>query len=994
MFHKNSLGKAIGTKIANSHRNEKLVPSTGQSRLRAMKKSPLHPISQILLVIIMLLGQLQSSRSDEPAISLAGTWRFQLDTKGTGVEEKWYSRTLEDSVRLPGTTDENKKGILRDERPTDRLARPWFWKGAAWYQRDVEIPASWTGKRVTLFLERTKNSRVWVDGVFCGRENTLSAPHIFDLTKAIKPGKRTITVLIDNSKLPPVGPSHQVDERTQTNWNGIVGVMELRASDPVWIKDAQAYPNAVKKEARVRVVIGNTTGLPAQGTIKVASRSTNVSQPAEFATQEIKVEASKAESVVEFIYQPGTDVPLWDEFQPAMLELNLKLTTTAGDSSFAHAHSFAFGMRDFTREGNLLKNNGTTVFLRGRLDCANYPLTGYAPMDKAEWRRIYGILKDWGLNHVRYHSWCPPRAAFEAADELGFYLQIELPNKRSAFKADDSKEAAHYNIDFLEGENMDEGISLYDYGKREGELIFRHFGNHPSFVMFTLGNELGRNEGMFEIVRHFKSIEPRMLHAQGSNNDHWKPSLAKGDDFWVTGKVGDDALPIRGSFYIHDYSKGAVDFNPPGTLDDFSESIKGVPVPLIGHETGQYQVSPDFREIPKYTGVLKARHYELFRDRLEKAGMLDQADAFVKASGALAAICYREDIELALRTAGFGGFQLLDIMDFPGQGTAPVGMLNALMESKGFIEPKTWRQFCGPVVPLLRTEKLAWTSDETFTGRVQIAHYGPADLSNARVIIKTSEDTKDAGFTFPPITIKRGGITDVGNYTLALKSLNLQAPRKITLHLSIEGTSYHHTYPLWIYPPKVDTSTPADVIVSRSLGDAATKAHLAKGGKVLLLPELSKLPRSIPGMFQTEFWSPMFAQSAVKRGIEPPPGTLGILCDPKHPALAEFPTDFHSDWQWWHLVKNSRSIILDATPRDYRPHVQVIDNFDRNHKLGLIFETKVGEGALLVCSVDLLAHQDKPEARQMLRSLLQYAGSSHFTPKSEIAEALLNTLLP
>ena len=286
----------------------------------------------------------------------------------------------------------------------------------------MDIPESWSGKRVTLFLERTKNSRVWVDGVFCGRENTLSAPHIFDVTKAAKPGKRTITVLIDNSKLPPVGPAHQVDERTQTNWNGIVGVMELRATDPVWIKDVQAYPNAAKKEARIRVTLGNTTGKPANGILSIASHSTNAPQTMDFTTQQIKVEAMPQESVVEFTYQPGENVPLWDEFQPTLLELNLKLNAEVGSLTYTDRSSLTFGMRDFKHQGNLLKNNGKTVFLRGRLDCATFPLTGYAPMDKAEWLRIYGILKNWGLNHIRFHSWCPPRAAFEAADELGFYL--------------------------------------------------------------------------------------------------------------------------------------------------------------------------------------------------------------------------------------------------------------------------------------------------------------------------------------------------------------------------------------------------------------------------------------------------------------------------------------------------------------------------------------------------------------------------------------------
>ena len=153
----------------------------------------------------------------ERMIPLVGTWRFALDPNDVGVEQRWFAQMLDDTVRLPGTTDENHKGIKLDERRDDRLSRVWYWKGPAWYQREVMIPDSWAGKRITLVLERTKNTRVWVDETFCGWDDTLSAPQIFDVTRAMTPGARTITVVVDNAKLPPVGPSHAVDERTQTN---------------------------------------------------------------------------------------------------------------------------------------------------------------------------------------------------------------------------------------------------------------------------------------------------------------------------------------------------------------------------------------------------------------------------------------------------------------------------------------------------------------------------------------------------------------------------------------------------------------------------------------------------------------------------------------------------------------------------------------------------------------------------------------------------------
>jgi hypothetical protein len=946
-----------------------------------------------LLLAAFLLAHAAIASADEAAISLAGEWRFRLDPNDVGVAEKWFAHTFDDTIHLPGTTDENHKGVKKDEQCVDRLSRAWYWKGPAWYQRRVTIPDAWKGKRITLFLERSKNTRVWVDHTSCGGEDTLSAPQCFNVSGAMTPGEHTLTVLVDNARLPPVGPSHAVDERTQTNWNGIVGRIELRATAPVWLDDVQVYPDVKQKRVVVRAMIGNITGKPASGIITAECESYNVAKPSTFKRQSSKVEAPERSCVVEFTYEPGSDVPLWDEFQPAMLRLKLTLESTAGGAAHRDRRSVSFGMREFKRERDRLTVNRRPVFLRGKLDCCLFPLTGYPPMDKAGWLRVLSIARSYGINHYRFHSWCPPEAAFEAADELGMYLQPEVPNKRSAFAAPESKEAPKHNIDNIDVESSLKDKSLYEYAQREGELIFKAFGNHPSFVMFTLGNELGRTPGMFELVSHFRKIDPRHLYAQGSNNMHWNPSLAEGDDFWVTCKTG-KTLPVRGAFWTLDFLNPHIECRPPSTMVDYRESIAGIPVPVISHEIGSFQVSPDFREIPKYTGVLKARNLEIFRERLKAAHMLDQAHDFVRASGALSLICYREDIEAALRTPGLGGFQLLDIQDFPGQGTALVGILNVFMEPKGLIAPEAWRRFCCETVPLVRMEKYTWTTDETFTGRVQAAHYGPTDLPKAQATwhVADGQGRRIAGGMFKRITIAQGKVCDID--TLSLPLGDIAAPQKLTITVAIAGTKYRNDYEIWVYPPKIDTSVPPGVLVTDDFAAAATKKHLAAGGKVLLLPKLDHLPHSVEGAFQTDYWSPMFAEAARKRGEKAPPGTLGFLCDPAHPALAHFPTEFHSNWQWWRLVKNSRPVVLDDTPADYRPIIQVIDNFARNHKLGLLFETRIGEGKLLVCAIDLLNLQRHPEARQLMHSLLRYVDSQAFAPKAELDGGLLKKLLP
>ncbi|HCC70126.1 MAG TPA: beta-galactosidase, partial [Bacteroidales bacterium] len=607
--------------------------------------------------------------------------------------------------------------------------------------------------------------------------------------------------------------------------------------------------------------------------------------------------------------------------------------------------------------------NGKGVFLRGSHDACIFPLTGYAPMDKKEWIRIFNIAKSYGINHYRFHSWCPPGAAFEAADETGMYLQPELPNKRDYGKKEHD-----------------------DYLRREGELIFQAFGNHPSFVMFTLGNELGRNQSYYDMVAHFKKTDSRHLYAQGSNNENYPGgdlTLAEGDDFWVTSQT-EGELPVRGSFYQGDYERGHIDYYPPSTMINYDLSIAGLAVPVVGHETGQFQVSPDFSEIPEYTGVLKARNYEIFRERLEAKNMLDQADDFVKASGALAVLCYREDIEAALRTRWFGGFQLLDLHDFSGQGTASVGILNVFMESKGLIEPAEWREFCSETVPLLKMKKYTWSSSETFIGAIELSHFGPRDLQQGIIDWEVRTDKGKVLFSgsTEPEDIKQGDLHEIDMFSFPLKEID--TPQKLNIELSLRGTKYQNNYSIWVYGDDIDTTIPDDIMLTDSF-DGSVEEFLEKGGKVIFVPAKDKLINSVKGAFQTDFWCfPMFRRAALRNNVEVAPGTLGILCDPSHKALADFPSEYHSNWQWWHLVKNSNPVILDDTPADYRPVVQVIDNFWRNHKLGILFEIKVGKGKLLVCAIDLLDNMDKPEIRQFYHSIVNYADSPGFSPSSEM----------
>jgi hypothetical protein len=659
---------------------------------------------------------------------------------------------------------------------------------------------------------------------------------------------------------------------------------------------------------------------------------------------------------------PLASAPAWDEFHSNLIQLTADLR--AGD--YSDGRTITFGLRDFASSGKQFTINGRTTFLRGKHNACVFPLTGYPPMDVAGWIKYLRTCQDFGVNQIRCHTFVPPDAAFTAADQLGIYIQPELP----------------FWGDFNDG--------VKQALEPEALSILKCYGNHPSFVMFTMGNEnRGSRAVIASLVDELRAADPRHLYAQGSNAFLWDPILPPGDDFLISARVKANesapSLPVRGSFADLDAHDGHVQYGPPNTMTDYSASIASIPRPVVGHEVGQYTVYPDFREIAKYTGVTRAMNLEHFRDRLKSTPMFDQADDFFRASGALAETCYREEIESALRTPNFGGFQLLDLQDFPGQGTALVGILDAFMDSKGIVTPQQWRQFCSPIVLLGRFKKYIWTTDESFSVEIQLAHYGEKDLASA---VLDWQITAESGATLssgklPPIDLPQGGLRDVGSLTIPLSTL--PSPARYSLNLSLENTAIQTSYPLWIYPPSVDLTAPANVTIARSLTRAAFSS-LAAGGNVLLIADRSRpLVHSVGGGFATDFWCwPMFHNK---------PGTMGLLCDPSNPALKYFPTEFHSNWQWFDIALHSQPVVLNELPADFRPDVQVIDNMERVDRLGLVFGLRVGPGKLLVCASDLLSMQSDPAARQLLRSLLQYTASPDFSPTASVAPDRLQELL-
>jgi len=917
-------------------------------------------------------------------LSLDGQWRFELDRKGAGIEQRWYARKLPGQVRLPGTLTEQGIG---DEIS---LETPWtggivdksfftapeyekyrqaghikvpFWlqpekyyAGAAWYQRDIDIPEEWRGKRIVLFLERAHwETRVWVDGKSFGANTALATPHEHELGLSVLPGKHVLTIRVDNRMVVDIGEnSHSVSDHTQGNWNGIVGRIELQATPPVRIDDLEVFASAADKPVVVRGRIVDATRQPGRGEVLISSRRVEAGNASPSLAH---VSVTWAAGGGEFETQLPGEFETWDEFNPVLYEVTASLL----DSS----QSVRFGRRDITTQGTQFVLNGRKLFIRGTLECAIFPATGHPPVDVDSWKRIIRIAKAHGLNNIRFHSWCPPEAAFVAADELGFYYHVECsswPNQSTALG---------------DGKPVDKWI--YE----EADRILEAYGNHPSFLFLLSGNEPGgthHQEFLSKWVSHYRDKDARRLYSSGAG---W-PQLPE-NQFLVTAKPRIQAWRAG--------LKSRINSKPPETETDYRDYISQSTVPVISHEIGQWCVYPNFDEMVKYTGYLKPRNFEIFRDRLEEHGMAGQARDFFLASGKLQTLCYKEDIESALRTPGMGGFQLLDLHDFPGQGTALVGVLDPFWDSKGYVMPEEYARFCNRTVPLARLPKRVFASDETLEAAIEVAHFGPRPLRGAVAEWKVVDDAGTAlvaGQLLPKDIPVDNGVS-VGKVSIALGELG--APRRFKLVVRLDGTSFENDWDFWVYPKAQADPRSRSVTIARDL-NPDTLAALESGGKVLLLipagsvapdPKLGKIELGFSSIFWNTAWT---ARQA--------PHTLGIFCDPKHPALSGFPTDDHTNWQWWYLLGPERAgaMILDQLPSGLKPIVQVIDDWFTARRLGLIFEAKVGKGKLLVSSIDLeTGLEGNLVARQLRSSLLNYAASDRFDPKTEVTVEQLKSLV-
>ena len=910
-------------------------------------------------LIILLFTACSKMTGNEGKISLAGEWTFKIDTAGIGIQQQWFKQSFTEKVNLPGSMNTNGKGFDVDVNTPwtgSMWNRAWyeskeyekyrekgntkvvFWlqpdkyyTGVAWYQKEITIPQDWKEKQIVLTLERCHwVTSLWIDSDSLSSENSLATPHRY-LLNDLKPGKHTLSIRIDN-KVRDINPgldAHSISDNTQSNWNGIVGAITLEERPLTFISSVKIIPDISKKLITAEVHIQSRSEQKQATLYLQAYNKTDSLEKKKF-----DITVNPDENTLTFTYPMGDNPMLWNEFHPNLYTLHAELQSKAGNDQT----ETLFGMRELSTNGTQITVNGNPVFIRGTLECCIFPKTGFPPADVASWMREIKVCKSYGLNSLRFHSWCPPEAALIAADSLGFYFHIECDAWTT----------------------VGNGAPIDQFVMDESERIVKEYGNHPSFCMLLYGNEPGGPNHvawLTEFVKHWKSKDRRFLVSTAAG---W-PEIPESD--WLC--TPKPRIQAWGAGV-----KSIINSAVPSSNYDWSDSISKTQ-PTVSHEIGQWCVYPNLQERSKYTGVFKAKNFDIFEDRLKESGLLNLADSFFIASGKLQTLCYKADIEAALRTKGFGGFQLLGLQDFPGQGSAIEGVVDPFWDSKPYVTPEQYSQFCNRIVPLIRTKRFIYTSGETFDAKVEVAQFAGKNLNAANVSWKlTGSDGKKAATGKFTCDLPAGTLSEVGAIS---QKIITDTPKQYRLEVSVDN--YTNGWDLWVYPStKVQ---PKEVKVATRLDDA-TALFLEKGGKVLLIPAFGTMQNegkdSVEVGFSSIFWNTLWTNNQA-------PHTLGILCDPKHPALSLFPTDFYSNYQWQYAMSHCNAISLHKLGDNIQPIVRIIDDWFRARSFGMIVELKVGAGKLLICSADLnTVDKNRPEAQQLKNSLLNYMESDSFNP--------------
>lgn len=909
-------------------------------------------------------------------ISLNGKWHFALDPDKKYIPQDSNRSELADFITIPGSWEEQGFGGPSKHHPIGTWKKDREYVGAAWYSKDVFIPEEMKDQMIILTISGVRwITKLYINNECIGEDESLISDHAFDATEKIRFGQpNKIDIYVNNEMKYPLQESHIHSYHTATNWGGITGGVCLEAIPRTHIETVRYSSNL--DDQVVEFEIDYKHSHQSQGnhlSIGIYDQKGSLKQTS---MEWIDHKSNRMKVLVPF----WEDILFWDDYQPNLYKV--KACILDSDTAIDQ-YELTLGIRSIKTEEKHILINHRPKFFRGYVDCCIFPQTGYPSWDKEHYRKQFLTVKEYGFNHVRLHGWTPPKPFWEAADEEGMFVQTELPHWSFLYK------------------NRDEepNQEVHEFLTKELMRVIARLNEHPSFVFLSLGNELISHEGheaLNKLVQLCRRVDSTRLYTDNTGFGHLPAHDREGDYYIPT---------------LNHHPPITTDYaGTPNTYEDYQMITSQSSKPIIGHEHGQFTMYVRPQEEEKYKGILRPHWLKTTMETLESKHLLNRVDDYIEASGKLQARAYKENIERARRTDGLAGVQLLDIRDFPGQGHATTGVLDAFWDSKGTITPEEFRAFNDETVLLMRSFTRTLYAGEKLQVTIDLSNFSSKTISNGMLKWEVAGD--QTVFNTGSISISEaatGGVSTLGvitvqtpagkSQTLTLRVrfisgdqviknewefwtyqrpiLHQKASRIWTdvqeLRTSIYGARFTGKIGMEGFSYKEDKDM--ELAISDHLSPELLQ-FLLDGGKAWILAKEDNQFDEVKTRFLPIFWNYIWFPSQVGT-------TMGMIIH-DHPVFKDYPHDGISNWNWFHLVDRASAINLD-TVSQITPIVEVIDNHNRGKHLSYCFETKVGEGNLYVSSFNIIPNLKRPEVESLLHQTIHYLISEKFCPNAKVS---------
>ena len=949
----------------------------------------------LVLSFLLLLAVAPCMSAPRGHLGLDGMWRFRLDPQDRGIAEAWYSLPdrFDRKIRVPGIWQGQGFGEERGQVRHD-------YQGVAWYGRALTIPSDWAGRKIWLHLGGVlRRARIYVNGQELGNHEGLMTASKMDLGRALKPDVvHWLVIRVDNrmrsGKYTPVKdkPPYRAIEWDYSsplgafnyigNWGGIYRSVYLESTGNVWLEGAKVDSDIDQKTVTVSSTVRNQ--LPTQSRqirYRVIIRDENGKVVVQKSShQNIRRNQDRSVSL-------GVEIPdmhLWSPEAPHLYHATVRIDAHGDISDEVRLR---FGMRKLSTRGKKVLLNNRLYYLRGYSVGRGDPIEGILPVAKDYYLDQFQTAKEFGFNYVRYHSSTPPREAFEAADEIGILLHVELPVMFTSWLMPSNK------------------LLL-----RELERILVSYRNHPSLCALAFGNE-------FNLERDF-------------NTDVKKSEFLRIiEKFYHTGKeLAPDVFIMSNAGY-------------PVFPSDLIASYKGLAaggVPTLKHESGGYRDSlPDIDLVERFTGVLKADRLAERRHWVEQKGLKKLYPTLRRHSERLQQMVRKWHFERVRSMPELSGYEFWLLVDSPAnhyQDSWEDGLLNYFGEPKA-ITTEEMRQSNAPTVLLIS----AGLDDRTFWAdagkkfQLSVSHYAPEAIHDGRVVwnLRQGADTLHQG-TLENLQVEVGEVKHLG--TITIPPVVLRGASKLEFRVELKEGNFSQTnqWSFWAFPRSFLDKTEGEVIlrdvkseylrhrypflieatrvpstaklVIASRLDWEVYDYLRKGGRVFLMAG--------PNQFDEQIGVDFFPGSGQSIGTY-------ILSD--HSAMIGYPHEGMCDLQFFSVLDGGTALGIPESPTLWmtsvggdvgygQPISKLADRLTpiiwglKNSggssgggysRLAWLIETRVGTGRLLLSTLRLSEnlHDARPEAAYLFDRLLRYVESDRFQPQGSISEEELSGLM-